>query len=155
MMMNNSLKKVLNPMPEQFADFTYDGYIAMTASAVGIHVHMKQPMLYYRRHPDSVSRTNCRQTFIGRMIVFLRRYTYRFFNTPQVRLDKLKKIIEWHKDEIGNYYIPYYVENMEKYIKGSLVTKIWIVWRMRDIDISRKVKQILLLLLLYPLRLVI
>ena len=155
MMLNRPLLKVLKVFPNDFRQFTYDGYIAFVANMVGYRCHVKQALMNYRIHGNNViGGSHQKSTFLRWLNEKAPVFAYQLFDCPSARLGKYEilyptyssEIIEENRKETIKRTISYY--NSRNIIKKS-----YIVFSINGIPLKRKIMQFVVLWLTLPLRL--
>lgn len=151
MMLNRPLLEIMHSIPDSFKEWPYDGYIAQLATLIGFRCHVRQEMLYYRRHDNNVFGKNHKLTNKEKKRLYLGIATFSFFHCPYIRQVRWGLMLREFDDFILEER-KYYASFFSSYATASFFKKIKIVLTIKGIAFSQRIRQLFLTIFTYPLR---
>lgn len=155
MMMNRILCDKLQPFPNTFHEFPYDGHIAINSLLIGERCHIKQSLMCYRHHSKNVVANLKQETIIDRINKRISPIVYSFYGIPYPRQNYFYEIIDDKGLYVTNNELKNEVSAIVQFVNSSFVGKLKAIIAVNSIDRTTKVKQFFKTVFSYPFRLLI
>lgn len=155
MMMNKSLLAILPSFPERFNDFPYDVFISMITTMMGVRSHLIQSLMYYRIHENNVAARYEKERFSEVVKKRVRMITYSVFGIPYSRQVHFSELLIEYGIEIKEETIKEYTMAISKFWNSSVIERISIIYSIKDMPLSVRIKQAATTFLTSPLRLIV